>query len=202
MSSISALSNSATSTTYQTPLQKLEAELQTEVNNGTVSSSDESALSSALQDIDLAVQASRSSDQTSGTKPSRSDIHSKIDDLIQNEVSSGKLTSDQATELKGVFQAAFAQGPGGPPPPPPSDGSTSFSSTGASSSSSSSTTTSSSDKSSTDSSSDVADLLQQFLQVLQSSLSSSSSSSYDAKGANNTSSDGTQQSALLIDYRT
>ena len=108
--SISSLSSSAT---YQTPLQKLEAELQNEVSNGTISSSDQSALSSALTDIDSAI---KSSDGSGGTKPSPSDMQSKIDDLIQNEVSSGKLTSAQATELKGVFQATFAHGPGGPPP--------------------------------------------------------------------------------------
>ena len=113
MSSISALSTSTTSSTYQTPLQKLEAELQTEVSNGTISSSDESALSSALQDIDSAMQSSASGDQSSGTKPSASDMQSKINDLIQNEVSSGKLTSDQASELQNVFTNTFANGPGG-----------------------------------------------------------------------------------------
>ncbi len=55
-------------------------------------------------------------------------MKSKLDDLISQEVSSGKLTSDQATELQGVFKAAFAQGPearmattGGAGGPPPSD---------------------------------------------------------------------------------
>src|ERR1700682_3081150 len=108
MTSISATSSSS----YQTPLQKLQAELQAEVTSGTVSSSDQDALSSALTDIDSSLQSSRASDQASGTKPS-GDLKSKSDDLIQSEVSSGKLTSDQATELQGVFKAAFANGPGG-----------------------------------------------------------------------------------------
>jgi len=32
------------------------------------------------------------------------DLKSKIDDLMNGDVSSGKLTSDQATELQGVFR--------------------------------------------------------------------------------------------------
>ena len=109
MTSISA----ASAGTYQSPLQKLQQELQSEVSAGTISSSDQSALSTALTDIDTALQQSRSSDQSSGTRPSKDDMKSKIDDLISNEVSNGTLTSDQATELKGVFQSAFANGPGG-----------------------------------------------------------------------------------------
>src|SRR6266705_3831520 len=110
MTSITAISNS----NYQSPLQKLQDELQAEINSGTIGSSDQDALSSALTDIDSSLQSSRASDQTSGTKPSPSDLKSKIDDLIAGEVSSGKLTSDQATELQGVFKAAFANRPGGP----------------------------------------------------------------------------------------
>jgi hypothetical protein len=122
MTSISLLSNS----TYQSPLQRLQDELQSEVNSGAVSSSDQDALSSALNDIDSQLQSSQASDQASGTRPSPGDLKSKIDDLIAGEVSSGKLTSDQATELQGVFKAAFAKGhhggPGGPPPPDAASG--------------------------------------------------------------------------------
>src|SRR6266704_1014149 len=138
MTSISA----ASVNTYQSPLQKLQDELLSEVNSGAISSSDKDALSAALTDIDSSMQSSRASDQASGTRPSPGDLKSKIDDLIKGEVSSGKLTSDQATELQGVFKAAFANGPGGaggpggpggaggPPPggpggPPPSDGASS-----------------------------------------------------------------------------
>src|SRR5438128_4044923 len=109
MTSISA----ASANTYQSPLQRLQSELQSEVTSGTISSSDQDALSSALTDIDSSLQASRASDQASGTRPSPDDLKSKIDDLIDGEVSSGKLTRDQATELQGVFKAAFANGPGG-----------------------------------------------------------------------------------------
>jgi hypothetical protein len=196
------LISAASGATYQTPLQKLQAELPSEVNSGAISSSDQTPLSSALTGIDTSLQSSRASDQASGTRASPGDLKSKIDNLIAGEVSSGKLTSDQATELQGVFKAAFGNGPGGPggaggPPPggpggpPPSDGSSSTDSTG-----------STSDTSGTSSStSSIADMLQQFLSSLQSSLSTSSSTSYGATG--NTSSDSNSSfSALLIDYHT
>ena len=185
MTSISA----ASAQTYQSPLQKLQDELQSEVNSGAISSSDKDALSAALTDIDSAMQASRASDQASGTRPSHADLKSKLDDLIAGEVSSGKLTSDQATELQGVFKAAFAKGPGGPggaggPPPggpPPSDDASSSDDT-------SSSTTS------------IDDILKQFLQSLQESLSASSSTSYGATGTASSNS-AASFSALLIDYR-
>src|SRR6195256_1491690 len=138
MTSISAISSSS----YQSPLQKLQAELQAEINSGTIGSSDQDALSSALTDIDSSLQGSRASDSAGGTRPSPDDLKSKIDDLIAGEVSSGKLTSDQATELQGVFKAAFANGPGGaggahghggPGGPPPTDSASSTDSTSSSS---------------------------------------------------------------------
>ena len=191
MTSISAASGQ----TFQSPLQKLQDELQSEVNSGAIKSSDQDALASALTDIDSALQASRASDQASGTRPSHADLKSKLDDLIAGEVSSGKLTSDQATELQDVFKAAFAKGPGGaggprgaggPPPggPPPSGDASSSDDTSSSSSSSTS----------------IDDILKQFLQSLQESLSASSSTSYGASGTTSSSSTASF-SALLIDYQ-
>ena len=193
MTSISA----ASAQTYQSPLQKLQDELLSEVKSGAIKSSDQDALTSALTDIDSAMQASRTSDQASGTRPSPADMKSKIDDLIAGEVSSGKLTSDQATELQSVFKAAFANGPGGaggpggpggaggPPPggPPPSGDA------------------SSSDDTSSSSSTSIDDILKQFLQSLQESLSASSSTSYGATGTTSSSSSSASFSALLIDYQ-
>jgi len=192
MTSISATSINS----FQSPLQRLQDELQSEVKSGAISSSDQDALASALTDIDTAIQAGRASDEASGTRPSPGDLKSKIDDLINGEVSSGKLTSDQASELQGIFKTAFAHGPGGagghggphgaggpPPGPPPSDGASS---------------TDSSDSSSGTSS--INDILQQFLQELQKSLSASSSSSYGSTGGSSTSGNGSF-TALLIDYQ-
>ena len=190
MTSISA----ASTNTYQSPLQKLQDELQSEVNSGAISSSDKDALSAALTDIDSAMQASRAGDQAGGTRPAPGELKSKIDDLIAGEVSSGKLTSDQATELLGIFKSALAHGAGGsrgagvaggalpgggPGGPPPSD-----------------ETSSSDDTSSTS----VDDILKQFLESLQEQMSASSSSSYSATG---TASSGKSVSfsALLIDYQ-
>jgi hypothetical protein len=189
MTSISA----ASAQSYQSPLQKLQNELLSEVNSGVISSSDKDALSAALTDIDSSLQSSRASDQASGTKPSPEDLKSKIDDLISGEVTSGKLTSDQATELQNVFKAAFANGPGGasgPSPgghggPPPSDGASS-----------------SDDSSSSTSTTSIDDILKQFLESLQEQLSASSSTSYSASGSSNTSSSSSASfSALLIDYQ-
>ena len=159
------------------------------MKSGAVKSSDQDALAAALTDIDSAMQAGRASDQASGTRPSPGDLKSKIDDLINGEVSSGKLTSDQATELQGIFKAAFAHGPGGAggsPPggaggPPPADAA------------------SSSDDSSSSPSS-IDDILKQFLQSLQEQLSDSSSTSYGATGKTS-SSNSASFSALLIDYQ-
>jgi hypothetical protein len=186
MISISA----ASARTYQSPLQKLQDELLSEVKSGAIKSSDKDALASALTDIDSAMQASRASGQASGTRPSPADMKSKIDELIAGEVSSGKLTSDQATELQGIFKAAFANGPGGTGgpggargaggPPPADDAS-------------------SSDDSSSSSTS-IDDVLKQFLQSLQESLSASSSTSYGATGTTSNSSSASF-SALLIDYQ-
>ena len=198
MTSISA----ASINNFQSPLQRLQNELQSEVKSGAISSSDQDALAAALTDIDTAMQASRASDQASGTRPAPGDLKSKIDALINGEVSSGKLTSDQATELQGVFKAAFANGPGGaggpgggpggpggaggpPPGPPPSDGTA--------------TSTDSSDSSSGASS--INGILQQFLQALQQSLSSSpSSTSYGSTGGSSNGGNGSF-TALLIDYQ-
>jgi flagellar hook-basal body complex protein FliE len=192
MTSISAISSS----NYQSPLQKLQDELQAEISSGTIGSSDQDALSSALTDIDSSLQSSRASDSAGGTRPSPGDLKSKIDDLIAGEVSSGKLTSDQATELQGVFKAAFANGPGGPGGPggphgghggpPPADGASSSDSASSSSGASS-----------------AADILQQFLQSLQEQLSASSSTSYSATGSSSTARNASSSfSALLIDYQT
>lgn len=114
MTSISALSTHHHQ--HTSPLQRLQDELQSEVSSGTISASDQSALSSALSDIDSSLQSDGTGDQSSDSGPGG--IKSKIDDLIQQEVSSGKLTDQQATELQGIFKSAFSHGPGGAGGPP------------------------------------------------------------------------------------
>src|ERR1700749_4665904 len=106
MSSISAASNS----NYLTPQQQLQAELQQEIDSGTIGSSDQGALSSALNDISSSLQSDSAGGSAAPGDTAPGDIQSKINGLIANEVSSGKLTQQQATELQGVFRNAFAGG--------------------------------------------------------------------------------------------
>jgi len=225
MTSISA----ASANTYQSPLQQLQAELQSQVTSGAISSSDQDALSSALTDIDSQVRSSRDGDPSAGGKPG--DIKPKIDDLISSEVSSGKLTSDQATELQGLFKAAFANDPGGAggdasgaaspggagglggpggaggpaPGGPGGAGGARHGHHGGGSKSDDSSSTDSSKSSSSSSSgsstSSASDLLQQFLQSLQDAASNSSSSGYGATGSTSSSSSNSSVSSLLIDYQ-
>jgi hypothetical protein len=63
MSSISALGSNQS--TYTGPLQQLEAELQSEVSAGTVSSSDQSALSSARTNINSSLTSGQLSPSSS-----------------------------------------------------------------------------------------------------------------------------------------
>ena len=99
---------------YLSPRDRLQNELLSQVSSGSISSSDQSALSSALDDIDQSLKSDRSSNSQASGPPSPDQIKSKITDLINGEVQNGKLTSDQATELQNVFSNAFAKGgPGG-----------------------------------------------------------------------------------------
>ena len=176
MTTISAASSSATS-----PLSLLKAELAKEVSSGTISSSDQSALSSALDDIDSAMKAGGAG---GGAPPPPDEAQSKVDSLIDKEVSDGKLTSDQATELKQVFANTFSGGPGGASS---SDGTSSTDATSASAS-----TSSSSDSSS--SSDDIDQLLKKLLGALQNQMGSSGA--YTANGSTSASSN----SSLLLNY--
>ena len=106
-----SLISSATAMSQQfSPLSRLQSELASEVSSGTISSGDQSALSSALTDINSAMQSQAPS---AGSPPSPGAMKSKIDSLIDGEVKDGKLTSAQADELKNVFAQAFQGGPGG-----------------------------------------------------------------------------------------
>lgn len=95
MTSISSATSSSSA------LSLLQTELSSEVSSGEISSTDATALSSALKDIDTALKSQSSSGTSAG------DVKSKVDDLIDAEVKDGKLTSEQASELKNVFAQAF-----------------------------------------------------------------------------------------------
>ena len=108
---MSSITSATAASMGQSPLARLQAELASEVSSGAISSNDQSALSSALSDIDTAMQSGAS--ESSGTRPSPAEMKAKISSLIAGEVSDGKLTADQATELNSVFANAFQGGPGG-----------------------------------------------------------------------------------------
>ena len=146
--------------------------VQSDVSAGSISSTDATVLSTALDDIDSALQGGSDAGSTglSTSSSSPTDMKGKIDSLIEGEVSKGTLASDQADELKQVFAQA---GPPGPPPPPPADASSSTDSD------SSSTSTDSSSGSS--SSSDVQQILAELLQLLQNSQSTTTG--YSASGS-------------------
>lgn len=171
------------------PRDMLQNALSTQVASGKIDASDQGALSAALDSIDSSMRAERGSFSSTRTAPpSPDEARSKIDSLINDQVSSGALTSDQADELKQLFSDTFVQGPGGgrgphggpPPGPPPGEGesgngTTSFTIT-------------------TDDSS-VSQALQDFLKQLQDKLGSG----YSSSGQSSTSSTSSTQASLLFD---
>lgn len=170
------------SATYQrpSPLEQLKKTLETQVSNGTVAASDESALSSALDSIDASMTSSRKSEASGGGDPK-----SKIDSLIDAQVSSGSLTSDQADELRNVFASAFggrAEGAGrphhGPPPSATQDDDE---------------TTAISDTTDSNGSTDIATLLQELMKRV-----GQTNAPYTA-GGTATATAGTTASSLFVD---
>jgi len=85
------------------PLSILQNQLTSQVSAGKISGTDQSVLSTALNDIDQTLQQDVGS---SGQRPPPQEMKDKIGSLIDQQVSSGKLTSDQASELKGIFSSA------------------------------------------------------------------------------------------------
>lgn len=165
--------------------------IQKQEASGALSSTDADALTSALSSIDSSLSSSSSS-STSSSRLDPSSVKDRIDSLISDQVSSGTLTSDQASELKNLFAShgksvtsssdsdSDSDGPQGPPPPGPPPGTDA---TGSSSSSTSST-------------SSTSDLLSAFIQQLQ--AAQSSGGGYAASGESNTSQ---SSSALLFDFQ-
>jgi hypothetical protein len=95
------------------PREMMQTQLSSAVSAGKINSTDKAALSSALTDIDSAM---RSSGPPAGGV-SADAMKSKVNGLIDQQVKTGKLTSDQADQLKGLFQdfADKMSAAGGPP---------------------------------------------------------------------------------------
>jgi hypothetical protein len=165
----------------RTPLQLLQLQLAKNVSSAKVSSSDQSALSSALADIDASLQSTNQSANSTPAAPSKA----TIDDLISKEVANGKLTSEQATQLHGVF-GSFAGADGA------SSGGSDFSISNLLSSDSMSSSSTASSATNTETSNDLSDTLKDFLKLLQ----NSSASGYSSAGTSSYS-----LTALLINVK-
>lgn len=181
------------------PQTRMSDTISRELSAGTISSTDATALTSALSAIDSNLSPDRtgatsSSGGTIQAQLDPSSLKDRLDNLISGQVSSGALTGDQATELKTLFSshgqstqtsdAASGAGgplPGLPPGPPPNDAAAGRATEGTSSGSSGSMSTN--------------DLLSTFIQQIQSSQSVS-----PGYGASATST-GTNIPALLFDFR-
>jgi hypothetical protein len=178
---------------FTSPRELLQSTLDSKISTGAINAVDGGALSDALDDIDASIQSERASGAAAGGgRPSPDAMKQKIDDLITAEVKNGKLTEDQAGELKDVFASAFqrggpggAGGPGGPggphgpgAPGGPGGGGAALGSDDATQDSSAS---------------DTDQLLQDFIKLLQ-----------DAQGSTGYNAAGDLQSklkSLLIDYQ-
>ncbi len=104
MTSITSSSTALYGAQRQSPRDRLQSELTAEVAAGTISSTDENALSTALDAIDKSLSAGRASGTSSTTPPSPDEMKQKISDLIGQQVEDGSLTADQAKALQSVFR--------------------------------------------------------------------------------------------------
>lgn len=95
---------SIVSNQYNSPRATMDARISAAASSGSISSTDQTALESALDNIGQSL--------ASGDDKPTSGIKDRIDDLIQQQVDAGKLTSDQAKELQGFF-AQGRDGAGG-----------------------------------------------------------------------------------------
>ncbi len=161
------------------PRDALQQTLASAIKSGSIKETDKDALSSALDSIDSSLKSQGEANRVSGKRPSPGDLKAAVSDLIDGQVQSGKLTEDQASELKDVFAKTFEKGgPGkaggpppagqdGPPPPPPDEAS------------------------STSDTSDLKKLFEDFLKTLKEQKSSGYNVSGTTTGSNN--------NALLLD---
>jgi hypothetical protein len=119
VASISSLA--ASSVARPSPRDLLQQQLSAEISTGKVKAADKSALSSAIDTIDSSIRSQQSSGSQSTSSAERGrgkSLKDTVASLIQQQVDSGALTADQASELKQVFADTFAKsgGPSGPPP--------------------------------------------------------------------------------------
>ncbi|MET7242768.1 hypothetical protein ABZT49_05325 [Methylobacterium sp. EM32] len=163
--------------------QRLLDRISAQAQAGSLSATDASALTSAVQDIDQAMSGASGTSGTGGARLDPAQAKSRMDDLIGAEVAKGTLTSDQATTLKSLLSSQRGGGQGGdrggvggaggpPPGPPPAGAADATGSTDAASA--------------TDAASSASDLLAGFLKQLQATQAQSQASGYGASGGTGT----------------
>ena len=179
---------------------RIDDRIQQGVSTGSISATDATALTSALDSIDTSLSSDATGSTSSSTgsvrasRPDPAAMKEKIDGLIADQVSAGSLTSAQADTLTSLFASggkgdAAGGGPGGvggPGGPPPVDAA----SGGSGSRSSSGTASDGSDANAA-----ASRLLSDFLSQLQANLASGS-----GYGATGTSSGNRTATSLVMDF--
>lgn len=95
MSGLSGLTSLFTS-----PRDRLQHKLEDAISGGKIKAADKDALSGALDDIDKSMQQAAKSD----TGKSPADMVARLKSLIDDKVKAGKLTENQAAELRALFE--------------------------------------------------------------------------------------------------
>ncbi|HEX7784075.1 MAG TPA: hypothetical protein VF509_14820 [Sphingobium sp.] len=122
------------------PRAMMDRRIESAVSAGSISKVDQTAMESALDSIDAALSSSGSTEIAGKLDPK--DMKGRIDSLIEDQVSGGTLTAEQASQLQALFGQGPSSpsapdsvesdgmtmggvrglgGPDGPPPPPKSD---------------------------------------------------------------------------------
>jgi len=106
-----AMTSISSNSAAMSPADRLQYALQAAVQAGTVNASDQTALSTALTNIDSSLQSAAATPNTTSLDPGS--IKDQVNSLINGQVSNGTLTPDQGSELQQVFaQAAHKMGGG------------------------------------------------------------------------------------------
>lgn len=108
---MTAISSTSTAANFASRFEnRLQNRVQNAVSSGQISSADGTAISKALSDVQSQLSAGASPQSSATSSQAPTSFQDKIGSLIDNEVSSGKLTSAQATELKTVLSQGIGRG--------------------------------------------------------------------------------------------
>ncbi|KQP31057.1 hypothetical protein ASF49_10760 [Methylobacterium sp. Leaf104] len=99
MSSISA----SQAPVFPSPQMRAHDRIAAQTASGSISSTDQTALDTAVDTIDAALKSSDGAGAAGQARLAPEDMKTRIDDLIGQQVQSGSLTSEQARTLKSVL---------------------------------------------------------------------------------------------------